>query len=319
MVIMMRRLFMLGALLAGCATFAPVSIVVDLRVLGIRADLPEVVVTFDPQHPEATQFPTVHLTALVADPGAQRRLAWEMSACAPTLSERCDDPTATVQAFASGTIDDPEGPHEVEIEASYDVALPVLEEAIGVDAINGHGGVPVQIELCVRPEGESCSASDAVWASKWITYASNQIPPGRVGNTNPRMTAVYTDTDVLRGGRCWQPGNVPLDVMPEEIVELRPIAPPSSREVYQLLKLSGGFETVRENLTYSWFATGGSWSKDQSGGPTDIFGNVPRVETEWQAPSAADAPADGLINMWVVQRDERGGQSWTQRCFHVVN
>ncbi len=309
---------------AGCASFAPASIVVDLRVLGIEADLPEVVVAFDPQHPEATTFPTVHLTALVADPADTRRLAWEMTACAPTLDERCDDPTAQNQAFASGVIDDPEGATLSEIHAALDIQPGVLQEAVTLDSLAGFGGVAVQIEMCVRPEGEGCDSKHAVWAAKRIVYASKDMPPGRTPNQNPSIDAIWTQLVVFESGRCWDPATTPLDVTAGADVELRPIEPDGIRETYQLPKLSGGVQTITENITYSWFATAGSFSREQSGGPIDLFGNVPERSTVWTAPAAdqlADIPGgadDGRVNLWVVQRDERGGQSWVQRCFHVV-
>ena len=83
----MRRA-LLALALAGCDTgFEDPEIVVDLRHLAAVAEPPEVVLPFDPSDPRAPApeaFGEVEVCALVADPGASRRLAWQMDVCPPS-------------------------------------------------------------------------------------------------------------------------------------------------------------------------------------------------------------------------------------------
>jgi hypothetical protein len=113
-------------------------------------------------------------------------------------------------------------------------------------------------------------------------------------------------------GRCDDPATVPLAVAPRAEVILLPVEPDGVRETYVLPTFDGGVRTITENLTYAFFATGGRWSAEQTGGPVDAFGNVPLLDSTWRAP---DEP--GPVSLWVVQRDERLGQTWTEYCVLV--
>jgi hypothetical protein len=71
-------------------------------------------------------------------------------------------------------------------------------------------------------------------------------------------------------------------------------------------------------MTYRFYATHGSWSSGQTGGGRDISGRLPTLDTKWTAPDELEEIGDGLdVTLFIIQRDERGGQSWTQSCVHV--
>ncbi len=76
----------LAALDASCGNFQDVTTVVDLRVLDIRADPPEILV--DPMNldgPFASQ-----LTALIGDPtGAERAVTIDAVACPRSIDAAC--------------------------------------------------------------------------------------------------------------------------------------------------------------------------------------------------------------------------------------
>lgn len=61
--------------------------------------------------------------------------------------------------------------------------------------------------------------------------------------------------------------------------------------------------TQRESIVASWYATGGAFSVDRSGRGQDDPNTT--ASNQWTAPSAA-----GLVHMWVVLRDARGGVGW---------
>src|SRR6201999_3114016 len=72
---------------AGCGRFQDPNVVVDLRTLAMRADPPDQLIDVDltqPVMPAAllAQLVPTQVCALVADPGADRRLLWSMTLCA---------------------------------------------------------------------------------------------------------------------------------------------------------------------------------------------------------------------------------------------
>jgi hypothetical protein len=317
-----RGCTLLGALMllatfaaAGCGSFEDPTIVLDLRVLAMQADHPELVLDFDPEEPAAVipqlEANPITVRALVADPGAERRLAWDMVACPPTKDLRCD-PEDPSTAIASGVVADPEAAVDLPT-GTFVVGLDVLEASVSADSLAGFGGVAFQVQLRVWPEGGDASA-DAVVASKRIVIAPRQ-PAQRVANSNPTLGALLLDKDAsmpVTPGRCEDPTAARLEVQPEQEIVLLPVEPEGVRETYVLPTFEGGVRTITENLRYAWLATAGSWSSGESGGPIDAFGNLPTLDSTWTAPEDA-----GDVRLWLVQRDERGGLGWTEYCAHV--
>lgn len=282
----------LALALAACDNnFQKESIVVDLRVLAIRTDPAEVVVDFDPAAPTIPDMPPVKVTTLISDPVGPRPLAWTMTACPERFNRRCDPELPSVR-FAEGTTD---GAPEATLEA--DVGL--LRAALENDDFLGLGGVPVQIELTLRPM--DAPDAEAVYAAKIVFYAPRQ-PEDRVANANPAMTL---DAD-------GEPFVSSLEVATGTEVLLEPVERPDIHETYSVPTLDGDVRTFTENMRYSWLATAGRFSNEKTGGATDAFGNVPLLRTRWTAPDVA-----GAVTLWVVQRDERGGTFWLQRTVQV--
>jgi len=327
---MRRALIALALLASGCGNFEDQSIVLDMRPLGMRADPPEVVSPVDPKDPTNLQLVEVQVCALVADPAADRTLSYSMGICAPTGSGRCDDPAGPYYEIAFGTVDDPETadpPPQIcgTIPAGGQL-LPILQRSLDTDQLSGFGGINVQVELNVYGEDEA--PKDARFASKIVLY-SPQIPMERVANNNPtldRIEAVPVDADTgdptgdafdLPFGRC-------ADITPVELpidshLKLTPIEPDGAREDYVLPTFDGGSEMFTENLRYAWFATAGAWTRGESGGPRDLAGNEPPLDSTFKAEIDSTDVGDGLdVPLWIVQRDERGGQAWFESCVHVT-
>ncbi|RMH42510.1 MAG: hypothetical protein D6689_07910 [Deltaproteobacteria bacterium] len=307
---------------AACgADFEDPAIVLDLRMLGARAEPPEVLLPPDAE-PEDVDVPDIDICALVADPGASRRLAWEMVACAPTSSGRCDRAGAPFVPVGSGVVDDPD---EAEVPVPPCGTLrpspalaDILRQSIDEDPLQGFSSVAVQVEIFVKPEG--AADADGIYGVKRALFAP-QLPPDRAANRNPSVDGVR----IARAGdaepaedvalaRCTAADAAPIALVPGEEIALFPVEPDGVRERYVLPTLDGGSRSFTENLTYSWFATAGSFSAATTGGPTDAFGNAPRLDTRFTAPDV-DAPAD--VALWLVVRDERGGAAWYEMCARV--
>ena len=83
---------------------------------------------------------------------------------------------------------------------------------------------------------------------------------------------------------------------------------------------TGTIETQcrKELLTFQFFATAGTFSPEERTSelspvltPPDN-GHIP-IDSQYKPPKLAELPADGLVTIWVVTRDERAGASWSSR------
>jgi hypothetical protein len=301
----------LASALAGCdPAFESPSIVIDLRILGMRADPPEVVEELDLDDPVLPDVPPVTVSVLVADPGTERRLTWRLSACAPTEERRCD-PDDPIVVMGEGVSADPESAEGASITAVLDAGPALLMAAFEGDQNFGLGGLQVMVVASIWPEDRP--EAEAIFGAKLVVY-SPRIPPERVANTNPTVEAiVLSDEEPWSGGPCSDPMGVPHEIAVGTEIRMEPVEPAGVRETYVLPTLDGGSRTITENLRYSWFATSGSFSAERTGGATDFFGNAPPLHTYFTAP--ADVR---LVSLWLVQRDERGGASFTERCLQTT-
>ncbi|WP_428263313.1 hypothetical protein [Haliangium sp.] len=329
---------------ASCGNFELPSLVLDLRILGMISEPPEVIVPLTPDS-DLGDLPRVDVSvcALVSDPNADRRLSYRMTACWPTESLRCDDPARAAFPLAGTaaepwvSIDDPEqasgpdgGPVEVCGLLRANSVLPALLldqievagslEAVAAEAAGAGGNIDVQVELAVRGADEDEEL--AQYGSKRARFGL-PLPPERVANQNPGMDdlmATVEDAAAVSApvARCGD-SSAPLEVRAGEVVEFEPVEAEGAREDYLVPTFDGGARMFTENLRYAWFATRGGWQREVSGGPRDFAGNEPPLSSEWTAPANPDVVGDGLeVRIWVVQRDERGGQSWRETCVRVL-
>lgn len=78
-------------------------------------------------------------------------------------------------------------------------------------------------------------------------------------------------------------------------------------------------EPTREQLTFSWFATSGSWEDDRTGFLPETVGSPAEEisafnearDNEWASPSRGELPMGEPVTLYLVVRDERGGATWT--------
>lgn len=319
---------MLGAAgLLACTDFEDPAQVVDTRILGMRAEPPEIVLPYDPDDPtriDVSALGQVEVCALVADPAERRGLRYKMTVCRPTNNGRCG-PDDSRYDIGSGQVEDPETADQPvrmcsTLSASTDLVT-VLMAAFDQDSFLGFGGVSAQVAIEVTPEG----GGEKLYGFKRVRYAA-QLPAERVANTNPvasgftglrRPTGERGRDFAIPLGRC---GEVePFVVAPNEAVQVLPAEPAGARERYVVPTFEGGSRRYTENFTYQWLASEGDWSPFESGGEIDVAGNEPPIDSTWRAPDDPEIIGDGIdVRMWIVQRDERGGQAWYDTCARVL-
>jgi hypothetical protein len=311
----------------GCGSFQDPDIVIDLRVLAIRAEPPEQVLDVDLSRPPdpgelLAQLVPTEVCALVADPALDRRLLWSMTMCPLTLDDRCDDDRPQI-VLGGGLLDDPDttvpAPALCVTVAPDGNLLAVLADVLDNDSFQGLGGLDYAVEL--RIGGENGDRALDQYATKTLRV-SPRIPAGRAANHNPALDHVDAILDdgapaVLPLGRC--PENpAPYALAPGTRLRLLPVEPDGAREVYVVPTLDGRSESFTESLTYQWIASTGGYSSGSTGGPRDLSGNPAPLFSDYRSPAASDLDGPTDVSLWIVQRDERLGVRWYESCIRVA-
>ena len=303
---------------AACTTFEDPTLVIDLRIIAMTATPPEQVIDLDPTSPSpagdlmAQLQPTIICTT-VADPGRGSNLHWSMRACLID-NGRCDPEHPTLD-LGFGEALDPElatAPFCAPVVPSLSL-IALLVEAVEEDSLRGAGGVSYSIELQVGPS--EASRDDDVFATKEL-HLFARFPEDRVANHNPTLDSIQLQSpelDIPPVASC--AAELPRPTFrPGTRVAIVPVEGPDTRENYPVLAIDGSFERFDETLRYQFLTTSGSLRDEFTGGPRDLFGNPPVLSTDWTAP-ATDHAFD--VQLWMIQRDERGGATVYPMCFHV--
>lgn len=318
----MKRL-LLALVCAACNHFEDPAVVIDLRPIAMRADIPEQVIDIaagTTADQVLAQLVDTHVCVLLSDLNFERRVRWSAEVCNLTGGERCDHDSPW-ESLGSGVWDDPDTSPAPCLTIPADGNLiGILYDELQNDTLHGLGGEYVGLSLKFGGEGTD-PALDQYAAKEMLV--SPRIPQSRTPNANPFIDHIDSqlnddgNTFALPLGRCGdQPA--PLTVAPGTAVRMEPIEPAGVRETYSVPTIDGQTRTFTEALTYQWLATAGKFSDSSTGGGHDAFGNLIPVKTEWTAPSAKnlDGPTD--VRVWIIQRDERLGVAWYEACVRVV-
>lgn len=320
------RVFIVAAV-AACNSFENPEIVIDFRVLGIKAEPPEQLVDVDIQNPAPPvelleQVQPTEVCVLLSDRNFDRRLRWEMSICVLDGNARCSG--EPVSMIDSGLWDDPElSPTSPQLCASIlpdGNLLGVALHAFETDQLRGLGGIYYGVQL--RVGGEADDPELDLYASKNLRLMP-RIPADIQANRNPTLAALElipedaVDPVPLPFGRCRDQA-APVEVAAGSRPRITPVETEGAREDYLVPTLDGNVRMFTESLTYQFLATAGNYSPGESGGPRDPFGNPATLFTDWRAPAAEDLEGPTDVELWVIQRDERLGQQWYESCLRVV-
>jgi hypothetical protein len=328
----------------GCSSFQDESTIIDLRVLAIMAEPPEIypdpaaverlLMGNNPLPTDDDKSLASTVTALVLDPAGQgRAVSYAALACPREID------TVTAATGQNGivcahddatTIDllDPPGPQDSAAAGiEHDIIIPFaisLNQLAGAFRLDPQGAAGFQLPIAVQLE--LAAGSESVVSTKRVIFAE-QLPDRPLSvNHNPLVTTVtyYPTRDAMAnpiaptklaekesvtiplGGEMWfEPGGAIAE--PYSTREATHDVPP------QIITKDVPAETLR----YAFLTTAGTFSPvETSSVALPIFTNLDHVhiESQYTAPSAM--PADANITIWIVVRDERGGASWTTR--HIV-
>lgn len=261
---------------ASCSEDLPPQSLVDkFRVLGVRADLPEI-----------SPGETVRVDALLADPSGEGRAVsylWAACVLGPAANtDDCMDPDAggiiglgfTPEfSFVAPAIPDGEDSAQVLV-----VLLVCAGGTFALPAVDGG-------EVSGFPE---CQGGDGATAYKRVTVRDIVER-----NHNPRFA------DVAIEGTSF--GSEPLELpacAEGECREWTLTAAVTPESVETFIEIAFGEPVERQEAVYvSWFATAGTFERIRSG--------VDNLEVGWTPPAG---PA--TVDLWFVLHDGRGGTDW---------
>ncbi len=278
----------------------------DLRILGMRAEPAEALVSLDPETQQpvlvdaVSALANLKLRALVADPkGAGRAVHFTFTACPSATDLRCEGTSGAV-ALGEGTVSGEEASWSLAAhpELLQQVAA-LIQAAVDQDPYKGAFGVWPVVTLRVDAGAEVAIGGKRLVLTpkdpRFPDPAANQNPPEPQLTLNGTALATGAAAALVRGSR------MDFDVVPPD---------PSAKETYQILDYKGGSQTATETFQYAWFTTAGTFSPENTGG-TDFVGA--EENPTGSAMSASSSAPDGALTVYVVVRDGRGGEVWAKR------
>jgi hypothetical protein len=319
----------------GCANFEDESRIVDLRILGIMADPPEIY--FDPQTVGADPDPlTSAVTALVVDPrGNGRAVSYSALACPRELD------TVTAATGRNGVVcahnvpgmtpssleiippdmpaatTDPGPEHDIPLAVS--VSGQLVEAALGLDPFGAQGfQMPLVVQL------ELAAGAESIVATKRVIFSQQLVDrPPQAANQNPTLTSVLVyptrDAQANPVDAMDLPDGTPISLPLGAQLWFEPVGavaePYSTRSLTrdtppQIVTL----DVPAESLRYAFFTNAGAFSPAETTSirsvVRDDHGRV-HVESLYTAPGVM--PDDPNVTIWIVVHDERGGASWSRR------
>jgi hypothetical protein len=191
----------------------------------------------------------------------------------------------------------------------------LLTDAFTTDTFSGLAGLTYTVELRVGgvddpPEADQFAAKDL--------HVFARFPADRVPNRNPELDQIQLQF----AGGVEVPPIAPCGIFlplfaipPRRELAIVLVERPGTRENYPVLTVDGEFERFDESLTYQYLTTGGSLESEFTGGPRDILGNMPGISNDWVSP---DVEQTTDVQLWVNQRDERGGTAVYPLCIRVT-
>lgn len=267
-----------GQIVGACGDdFSKSSEIVDLRVLAIRADPPEIEI------PLGESFGLSAVDALVVGGEGPVTYAWTLCvvpgllqlgvACLDesAIFELGHDPTATVlippldDVLASPELDE----LFIDLSAGFDIS-------VGLTVTDASGKVVDAVK------GLSLTASTDL-------------------NVNPTLDGLTWHVEDDEGEPLEVPrGSEPIEVSMTAKIELAAILGDDAVETYQGLQGES-----QEEMLVSWFADAGEYDQERTSDANPDNGYSP--------PELDDGEDEREVRMWVVLRDGRGGIDWYQQ------
>jgi hypothetical protein len=266
---------------AGCGgEFAHITLVERLRILGIRAEPPETDILGE-----------VELSALVADPhGAGRELHCTWAVCLFELGSVATD--LSCPGPGSYTLS---GDCSAAALRMTDLAAWLAEQGFPVDQFDPDNPPMEELPLIVGLQVQTGAETTRGFKRIGVRLAATGEEPDR----NPGLLGVIV------GGKRWEAGADPPEIVAGQKILVVPEADESTRQIY--LREEDDVERL-EDFLFSWFCTSGEFLHRRTLLEVDSHGTRLDINT-WKLPQAVPRPENTL---WLVVRDGRYGIDWLE-------
>jgi hypothetical protein len=254
-------------------------------------------------------------------------------------SALCDDADPNTWWLTSGIIPAGDG-DRVSVQASAplqpttDQLIAAFRADIFPDQFgNLHGGfdlgMPFTFDITID------AGTEQIRGIKRVLYWARRINDAQAANQNPTIDTLSAFYD--RDEATFEPADEVKVIPPVDAMNPTFLVMPGKRSIW-IMPSAGNTETFqttvidpdthlavpftveRETLRYRFFATAGTFAPANTTSERNpaLGGDAPlRLESEYTLPTAdkiATRP-DGtaIVTIWVVVRDDRGGESWQER------
>lgn len=293
----------------------PVHVIDSLRVIGIRADPPEV------RPGQATQ-----LEALVLDPsrpGERTTMLW--LGCEP-------DPYAQNRG-ACGNVDDignpssladpsmlPPGVNIIGVgnRATYSTSPRLFDVLAADDPVRRKGTVGTIINVAVGAEVPLTATMDELRAvldkvtrkeiASQLTVFRVRVSESTAQNVNPVIDDLFVNREVL-------PRGATIRLFPSTAQELHLTA--HDFEMFDEPKPDGGFEPRTESVIVAWYTSAGRFDYDRVSLSGELRSKLTSAGDELSGNDPI--PPDRRGRLWAVARDTRGGQVWAEWPWYICD
>jgi hypothetical protein len=328
------------ALLVGLCACTPkfdnATTISDLRLIGVQAEPPEVLIDLAALMATGTlpePLPTITLSPLVLDPkGGGRPVAIRVEACANqpdqavkggnNLAQRggrvgdtvADSPCPEGSPLLADAMVPPAPDGTVPFQTSFTPTLPFLIEAARADPLGIELGLPITITFVVS------AGDERVVGYKRMLF-SRRLTPEQVPNQNPVVTRFFWRARREDPRQLIDPLNPPGILLRDRV---RIAVDPALAESYPARSYSTSSFTFyteqipEETLRYNFYATAGVFAPGTvSNDPSPLRTNPSTdLETTYEAP--VDPALRGSdVDVFMVVRDERGGTSFARSKLHI--
>jgi hypothetical protein len=345
-----------AAVTPACASFDDPSTVIDLRVLAIQTDPSEIILDRDDRSTNVPvrmtpliidpagggrpitytvlACPNDPFAAAPPGPGGGGGAFPSGGARTTVGSAPCDETSDNTWSLTPEPITfDPAAPTPFTIALTDNQLIAAFMADVFPDQYgNLHGGFdlgePVRIQLNIQAGDES------LIAIKRILYWGERLDDAQSPNELPVVDAVEIfparDPDTAEPVGEIEPlvEGIPKVIAATDAPWIRPT--PARAESYETTVLDADTHKAvpltveRETIRYAYYATAGTFepARRSSELPSGFVG-IPTIESQYKPPAdLATIPLspDGrrLVTIWIVMRDDRGGESWQTRTLEIA-
>ncbi len=341
---------------AACTDFDDPTTILDLRVLAVKTEPSEVILEVDLSNPtnpvvSPASNPLVNVTPLVVGPeGEITDATFTISGCpnnpfaaAPPagggMGGGMGFPSGGARTTVGSAPCDPFGAHttrlipgpvtgSVEVRPSEEVLKTAFLADIFPDQFgNLHGGFdlgePYVLTLGVEGNGEQLTVI------KRVLYWAKRIDDAQLPNALPEIPGVssYAERDPTTSepvdDRAPLVEGTPLRVPAGGTVWIEPAG--ATAESYETTILDATthlavpLTIARETVRYAFYATAGTFQPARTASELPPgFMDTGRIHLESQYHAPRLVPTNPIVKLWIVARDDRGGETWQSRTLEIV-